>query len=152
MAEIQKEEAMLETTVEEWENVKLAEFSKSYPARILASHEDDEVRALTTAAISERHQLSHIYSRERPVEREEDKLFNLLPTALTVWKNGILDRQMNELLSRFREIAGKGMADEEREMQARLNDLFRMRSEVAKNIGDRILAPARRSGRPGSKK
>ena len=86
------------------------------------------------------------------MEREEDKLFNLLPTALTVWKNGILDRQMNELLSRFREIAGKGMADEEREMQARLNDLFRMRSEVAKNIGDRILAPARRSGRPGSKK
>ncbi len=152
VAEIQKEEAMLETTVEEWENVKLAEFSKSYPARILASHEDDEVRALTTAAISERHQLSHIYSRERPVEREEDKLFNLLPTALTVWKNGILDRQMNELLARFREIAGKGMADEEREMQARLNDLFRMRSEVAKNIGDRILAPARRSGRPGSKK
>lgn len=152
VAEIQKEEAMLETTVEEWENVKLAEFSKSYPARILASHEDDEVRALTTAAISERHQLSHIYSRERPVEREEDKLFNLLPTALTVWKNGILDRQMNELLARFREIAGKGMADEEREMQARLNDLFRMRSEVAKNIGDRILAPARRSGRPGTKK
>lgn len=141
VAEIRKEESRLEENLAEWETERIAEFSRSYPSRILASHEDDAVRALTTEAISERHQLSHIYSREKSLEKEEDKLYNLLPTALTVWKNGILDRKLSELLTRFREIADKGMAEEEREMQARLNELFRMRSEVAKNIGDRILAP-----------
>jgi len=143
VGDIQKEEAKLEDSLAEWENDRLNEFAKAYPSRVLASHEDDTIRALTTEAISERHQLSHIYSRERPVEKEEDKLFNLVPTALTVWKNGILDQQLNNLFAKFREISGKGMEEEERKMQAQLNDLIRMRSEVAKNIGDRILDPGK---------
>lgn len=141
VAEIQREEARLEESIETWETSQIADFSRTYPSKILASHENDIVRRLTTEAISERHHLSQIYSRERPAEKEEDKLFSLIPTAITVWKNGILDQQLNDLFRQFREIAGKGLQDKEREMQARLAEMIHMRSEVAKNIGDRILYP-----------
>ena len=144
MIEIGKEEQKLEERINEWEANELAEYAKTYPSRIMASHENDIIRHLATEALRERHQLSHIYSRERPAEREEDKLLTLLPTAITVWKNGILDQKMNALFARFREIAGKGNSEEEREIQAQLADIIRIRSEIAKNIGDRIICPTKK--------
>lgn len=144
MIEIGKEEQKLEENIKEWEATQLAEYAKSYPSRIMASHENDTIRHIATEALRERHQLSHIYSRERPAEREEDKLLTLLPTAITVWKNGILDQKMNALFARFRQIAGKGNSDEERDIQAQLADIIRVRSEIAKNIGDRIICPTKK--------
>lgn len=143
ISDIQREEKRLDDSILSWEADKVFEFSRIYPSKVLASHENGVIRQLTNDAIREKHQLSQIYSRERPVEREEDKLINLLPTAITVWKNGILDRQLNELFRQFREIAGKGMNNEERAMQARLSELIKIRSEVAKNIGDRIICPGK---------
>ena len=144
MLEIEKEEQKLEDSLAAWETQQIAEFSKTYPSRIMASHENDIIRSLATEALRERHQLSHIYSREHPVESEEDKILTLVPTAITVWKNGILDQKLNALLVRFREIAGKGNHDEEREIQVQLADIIRVRSEIAKNIGDRIICPTKK--------
>ena len=144
VSEIEKEERRLESDLARWEEGEITEFTKAYPSKELASHENDLFRRMAMAAIQEKHQLSHIYFREgTTVELEEDKLFSLLPTALTVWKNGILDIKFNALLARFREIAGKGDPEEERKIQAQLSEYIRMRSEVAKNIGDRILSPKR---------
>ncbi len=143
IADIEREENKLNESISTWEADKIFEYSRIYPSKEFASHESGIVRQLTNEAIREKHHLSQIYSRERPVEREEDKLINLLPTAITVWKNGILDQQLNTLFKQFREIAGKGMHDEERAMQAKLSELIRIRSEVAKNIGDRIICPGK---------
>ena len=76
------------------------------------------------------------------MEKEEDKLFQLIPTAMDVWRNGILDMRFNSLLARFREISGKGQYDEEREIQSKLAGMIKLRSEIAKSIGDRIICPA----------
>ena len=151
--EITKEENKLEEKIALWETERLFEFSRTYPTRELASHENDIVRKITTEAIQERHQLSNIYSRDHQTEREEDKLYSLIPTALTVWKNGILDIRLNDLFSEFRKIAGKGMAEEELKLQSDIAELIRLRSQVAKNIGDRIIDPGvasmkRRPGKP----
>lgn len=142
MNEIEREEKKLEEQLTAWEAYEIAEFSKAYPAKELASHENDTVRLLTTEAICEKHHLSRIYSRETPVEKEEDKLFQLIPTAMDVWRNGILDMRFNSLLARFREISGKGQYDEEREIQSKLAGMIKLRSEIAKSIGDRIICPA----------
>lgn len=139
--EIKRAEDKLEEEIAQWEENKIYEFSRSYPSRILASHENDVVRRLTMEAISEKHQLSKIYYREKPMERDDSHLFSLLPSAITVWKNGLLDKQFNELINEFRNIAGKGMQEEEKNMQAKILELSRIRSEFAKNIGDRILCP-----------
>lgn len=146
MNEIAKEEQKLEQSIEEWEENEVAEFSKAYPSKELASHENDLVRHITTDAISERHQLSHIYSREKPVEREEDKLFHLLPIAMTVWKNGILDQKIKNLFTQLREICGQGKIAEEQAIQAEMAELMKLRSEIAKDIGDRIIYPTSRKG------
>lgn len=139
--EIQREEQKLEESLNNWEDEMVAEFSRAYPSKELASHENDIVRRLTTEAITEPHQLSHIYSRERPVEKEEDKLITLLPTAIYVWKNGILDLELKRLMSEFREISRSGIHEQALRVQMQISELMRERSELAKNIGDRILCP-----------
>lgn len=141
MNEIEREEKKLEDSLRAWEETEIAEFSKTFPSKELASHENDIVRQLTTEAIRERHHLSQIYSRERPAEQEEDKLLQLIPMAMDVWRNGILDLRFNNLMSRFREISGKGYNDEEREIQVKLAEMIKLRSQVAKNIGDRTICP-----------
>lgn len=143
IGEIQREEQKLEEEINNWEEERIMEFSRIFPSKELASHENDIIRRLTTDAITEPHQLSHIYSREKPVEKEEDKLINLLPTSIYVLKNGILDMEMKELMSKFREISGKGKREEELKIQLELSELMKYRSELAKNIGDRILCPVR---------
>lgn len=140
--EIQREEQKLEERVDAWAEEQIVNFARSYPSKVLASHENDIVRRITTEAISEPYQLSHIYSRERPVEKEEDKLISLLPTAIYVWKNGILDIEFKALMSELREISGKGDLNEVQKVQLQISELMRYRSELAKNIGDRILCPA----------
>lgn len=137
--EIKREEKLLEERLTKFAENEIQQFSRTYPSRMLASDEDDTVRVLTNEAILEPHQLSHIYSRERPVETEEDKLFNLLPQAITVWKNGILDVKFKELLRELQSVSTKNNPEEERRLQARLADLIKLRSELAKDIGDRIL-------------
>lgn len=145
MAEIERAERKLTDSVEEWAANEYEEFAKGFVADELASHELDDVRKLATEALFDRHQLSHIYSRERPAEREEDRLLTLLPTALTVWKNGLLDQQIKILFDRVREIKGKDNIEEEQRILIRLNELMQMRSSMAKNIGDRILLPKGKS-------
>lgn len=143
IGEIQREEQKLEEQINNWEEEQILEFSRIFPSKELASHENDIIRRLTTEAITEPHQLSHIYSREKPVEKEEDKLINLLPTAIYVLKNGILDIELKKHMAKFREISGKGNREEELKIQMELSELMKYRSELAKNIGDRILCPVR---------
>ncbi len=141
LSEIKREEIKLKEEVDNYAHEEITRFSREYPSRLLASHEVDTVRTITTEAILEPYQLSNIYSRERPVENEEDKLYQLLPMAVTVWKNGILDKNIADLVKQLQEISGKGNPDEERKLQGRLTEMMRLRSEVAKNIGDRIICP-----------
>lgn len=141
VGEIKKAEDKLKDEIDIRIASKIKDFRKSYPSRMLASHENDMVRYYTTEAIRERHTLSNIYSREHPIENEEDKLPTLLPTAITVWKNGILEQQFKNHIKEFQRVSLSGDLEQIRKMQAELNELIRMRSEVAKNIGDRILSP-----------
>lgn len=141
ISEIRKEEEKLEESLNGWSAEEIEKFSVDYPSRHLASHEDDEVRNLTNEAVLEPHRLSQIYSRDYPVESEKDKLFTLLPTAISVWKNGLLDLRFKDLLRQLQVIAGTGNEDEERRLQSQLSTLIKARSEFAKNIGDRIICP-----------
>ncbi|MDE5874697.1 MAG: hypothetical protein K2H15_03545, partial [Muribaculaceae bacterium] len=142
-ADIQRAEQRLEEKLDEWEFDEKEEFSKAYIAKELSNHEMDSIRKFAVEALMERHQLSNIYSREMPAQREEDRLYRLLPAALSVWKNGIIDMTIKNLFSRLQEIAGKGNLQEEQDLQLQLARLLKERSEIAKNIGDRILSPPR---------
>lgn len=140
--EIERAEKKLEEELESYRNETLIEFSKDYPGRQLASHEDGEVRNMVTELIRERHQLSHIYMRDNSVvERDEDRLGVLVPRAMTEWKNELLNLRLKELFSRFHDISGKGDSEAESKLMMEMNALMRLRSQVAKDIGERILSP-----------
>ncbi len=140
--EIERAEKKLNEELENYRSESLIEFSKDYPGRQLASHEDGDVRKVVTELIRERHQLSHIYMRDNNVvERDEDRLGTLVPRAITEWKNEILNLKLKELFKQFREISGKGDTAAESSLMLEMNALMRLRSQVAKDIGDRILSP-----------
>lgn len=82
---------------------------KIIPADSLASHEDGEVRHVVTELIRERHQLSHIYMRDNNyVERDEDRLSQAVPRAMTEWKNELLNLRLKEPVLPFSRNLRKG--------------------------------------------
>ncbi len=147
--EIERAEKKLEEELDEYRKESIKEFSKDYPSRQLSSHEDDYVRSTVNNIISERHQLSHIYTRDNnTIEREEDRLNVLMPRAITEWKSEILNLKLKDLFAKFHEISGKGDLESEKQIMNEMNNIMRCRAEVAKNIGERILSPREKNSNP----
>lgn len=146
ISEIERAEKKLDEELQAYRRESITEFSKDYPARQLLSHEDDDIRAAVNELIRERHQLSHIYMRDNNViERDEDRLGILIPRAITEWKSEILNQKLKDLFTKFHDISGKGNSEEETKLMREMNMLMRMRSEVAKEIGERIISPRRKN-------
>ena len=144
MAQIEKAESKMEESLHVFREASLEELVRDFPGRQLASHEDDEIRNAALDLLREKHQLSNIYTKDGVYERVEDRLHKLVPRAVVEWKSELLNLQLKQLLQRFHEVAGKGNLEEERNLQMQLNALMKMRTEVARQIGERILQPNRR--------
>lgn len=144
VAEIKKAEKKIESEIEEHRKRELSDFVKDFPGRMLASHEDDKVRELALRLMFEKHQLSNIYRKEATHDSEEDKLQILVVRALDEWKNEIINQRMAQLFSEFSDISGTGDLKKERELQAKLAALMRIRAEMAKAIGERIIFNGRK--------
>lgn len=156
VGEIEREERRMEESLSEYRDSSLEEFAKDYPSRILASHEDGEIRNEITDLIKERHQLSAIYTKDNNVvERDEDKLDILVDRAISELKSEILNQKLLKLFRQFHELSEAVISDEEKlqrekQLQLEMNALMKVRSQVAKEIGERILSPLTRRMNPGS--
>lgn len=142
VAEIKKAEKKLNDSIEEFRNNQIKEFTKEYISRKLASDENDEVRITCIRMLQERHHLSQIYQKgDMPIERDEDRLQYLVPRAMTEWRSEILTNRLKNILAEFHNIAGKGNTEREEELMMEITNINKLRSRVAKEIGDRILSP-----------
>lgn len=138
--EIKREEKKLEADLNQRREAQIKELTKDYPGRMLGSHEDDEIRKMTFELLFEKHQLSNIYLKDGTTELEEDKLSVLLVRAIDEWKNEIINLRIKELFKKFHGLDGQtNTAEEQEKLQQELAGLIRMRSEMSKYIGDRIL-------------
>lgn len=138
--EIRREEERLAAAIAERRDGRLADFRKDWPGRELLSHEDDEVRREAAELLRERHQLSHIYSREAPAEREEDRLDILVPRAVIELKGEMLDIRLKELMKELSEAVAKGDTEEEHRIDLEISDILSMRKEIALDMGERTLS------------
>lgn len=138
--EIRRGEERLAAAIAERRDGRLADFRKDWPGRELLSHEDDEVRREAAELLRERHQLSHIYSREAPAEREEDRLDILVPRAVIELKGEMLDIRLKELMKQLSEAVAKGDAEEEHRIDLEISDILSMRKEIALDMGERTLS------------
>lgn len=146
MSQIEKEEKKLEAEISALRSAAEVEFSKNFASRILASHEEDDIRATVNELIRETHQLSHIYERNNDVDvREENRFPMLVMRSIVELKNEMLNLKLKDLFTKFREISGKGDDEAERKLQMQISAIMRLRSQIAKDIGERILFPSKSS-------
>lgn len=146
VAEIDKEEKKLEENINAFIAESLDDFSRAYPSKELASCEDDGVRRIVTELISEKHQLSHIYMRDNmKPEREEDRLGALVSRAIMEWRYEIVNTKLKEMFQLLGEAVEKGDVESEHSLQQNISNLMYYRSQMAKDIGDRILYTSMRN-------
>lgn len=114
------------------------EFRQHYLEHRLCSHHDNQVREVSTQLVCEQHQLSKIHSEFTKVLSEFDRLDPLVPIALNNWKNAIIGQRIEEIKLQLKQ--GKSDVPAE-ELLQRLQDLYKLRSQLAKLIGDRVVNP-----------
>ena len=69
----------------------------------------------------------------------------LVMRSIVELKNKLLNQKLKELITKFREISGKGDEEAERKLQMQISAIMRLRSQIAKDIGERILFPSKSS-------
>lgn len=112
---------------------------KDFAVRQLCSHEEDDIRRIAMQLSFDKHHLSNIYIKEGTNNTEEEKLTVLLVRAIDEWKNELINQRITSLFEKVRNIAGKGLLEEEQKLQQELASLMKLRSEMARIIGERIL-------------
>lgn len=141
LADMQSEEQRLEQAIAERRNADLAEFAMIWPGQQLASAENNDVRTTSTRLLTAKYQLSRVYSRNGAhVADESERLGELIPRALDEWKDSILQQRQQDLRKQLAEASAAGETDTVSRIQQELVDLMAMRSQVARNIGDRIIS------------
>ena len=124
-------------------------YMKEYPARMLASHEDDEIRRLATEILSSPRRLSNIYIKDvRPEELEKEeqaRMGSAVDRGILELKSEVLEEEYLDKMSRLREaVAGNAPAEDVRELQSQLRNIMQLRSNLAKDLGDRAVSPSNR--------
>ncbi len=117
--------------------LKINEFRKNYLEKKLCSHPDDTVRHTALEMVSEKHQLSKIYSNEGFEKSIEERLDTIISEAVNNLKNSILTYNILLLQQQIPYAQGQ----QAQELLAQLQDLYQTRKELALMIGERVVNP-----------
>lgn len=118
-------------------------FNCQYIANALLSSPDDDTRRISTDLVSERHVLSKVHTKYAKIETELDRLLELVPRAITEWKDAIIDCEIKAIQQEMKAIVDSGNNDSPRllELMSRNVELNNTKKELAKVIGERIITP-----------
>ena len=143
LSEITAREQALQTDCDERYNEDLKQFTICYIEKILASSPDDELRRLTTDLVSEKYHLSKVHTKFTKIETEVDRLDILVERAVYELKDAILECQTRDLRDEIRRACQSPIPDpaEVSRLMARNIELTQLRSQFAKYLGERIIAP-----------
>ena len=115
------------------------EFAATYLSRLMCSSPDDVVRNLATDLVVDRHILSKVHTKYAKVDTEQDLLGELVPRALHELKDAILWTRLTD--ARRRMAACAADYDSAIALMREIQEIESARSELAKLIGDRVIAP-----------
>ena len=141
LAGIEKEEHLAEEEISAMTDNSLAEFSVDFVSRILASHEDDEIRKAVLEMITVKYRLSKYHTKYTRVETEEDRLGDLIFRALNEWKQGILQTRLSALISDLTKAQEDGDDKRTCELQLQIFEYEKLRRQFASSTGDRVILP-----------
>lgn len=118
-------------------DAKIREFRKNYLEKKLCSHFDDDVRATALSLVSDKHQLSKIYSMENFEHSIESRLITIISEAINNLKNSILNYEIIVTKEQLKYAQG----EEAHKLMTQLQNLYQTRKELAKFIGERVVNP-----------
>lgn len=137
--DVEKKEKELENRIEEYRKSQICEFQKYYLEKKLCSHQDDEIRRVALDLVSDKHYLSKIHTRYGSIKTDLERLDNLIPQAIYNWKNALIQCQIKDNQKRLPELATNVIKLEE--ALKRIQELYDLRKELAKYLGDRVVNP-----------
>ncbi len=114
------------------------QFSSDYLLKILCSLDEDAVRQLACdLAADNLPQLSKIHTQYAVIIEERDKLVTLVPERIYNWKNALLALKINEAKQQI----AQASPDQLPALIEYLQQLYQVRHELARRIGDRVVNP-----------
>ncbi len=137
VAAIEKKEQELLSGINKEMEGRINEFRKNYLEKKLCSHFSDEVRSTALQLVSEKHQLSKIYSMENIEHSIESRLNTIVPEAIMNLKNAIISCQILDTHQQLKFAHGS----EAKDLLLQLQQLFETRKEIARFIGERVVNP-----------
>lgn len=117
----------------------LEEFAATYLSRLMCSSPDDVVRNIATDLVVDRHILSKVHTKYAKVDTEQDLLGELVPRALHELKDAILWTRLTDAKRRMTACATD--YDSAIAVMREIQEIESARTELAKLIGDRVIAP-----------
>ena len=137
MAAIDKKEKEILKGITNEMDSKIREFRKNYLEKKLCSHIDGDVRATALRLVSDKHQLSKIYSMENIEHSIESRLGTIIPEAINSLKNSILNYDIIVISEQLKRAQG----EQAQQLMTQLQNLYQTRKELAKFIGERVVNP-----------
>ena len=136
--DIEHKEKELNEKIDAYKNEQYNHFKINYIEKKLNSHPDDSVRKITLALVCEKHALSKIHSRFGSVKTDFDRLDVLVPQALHNWKDALILCQIKECQQQMQISTN---SNECADLLRQLKELFDLRKELARYLGDRVVNP-----------
>lgn len=143
LSEITAKEQALQDECDEFYKIELTQFTACYIEKILTSSPDDEIRRLTTDLVSEKYRLSKVHTKFTKIETEIDRLDVLVERAVYELKDAILECQARKLREELRAVCASPHPSQTEiaELMKRNLELTQIRTQFAKYLGERIVAP-----------
>lgn len=141
IADKQRKEAEAQTRIAREMEEELQTFETNFLERYFTTHPDSSISMLAVDLVSEKYQLSKVHTKFQKVELEADRLWELIPRAIYELKNAILELSIKQIQEQIKEASRN--KDEQRiiELIEQNVELNRVRTALAKQIGDRIVSP-----------
>ena len=141
IADKQRKEAEAQTRIAREMEEELQTFETNFLERYFTTHPDSSISMLAVDLVSEKYQLSKVHTKFQKVELEADRLWELIPRAIYELKTAILEQSIKQIQEQIKEASRN--KDEQRiiELIEQNVELNRVRTALAKQIGDRIVSP-----------
>ncbi len=137
--EITKKENFINAEIDQNKQLEIKNFRNNFLERKLCSSPEDTIRTTALTLVSEKHHLSKIHTKHNQLKTEFDKLTTLVPEAIYNWKSALILCQIKDIQKELNDNKGDAAATEN--LLKRMQDLFYLRSQLAKYLGDRVVNP-----------
>jgi DNA primase len=107
--------------------------------RHFLNHRDPQISLLTADLLTEPYELSKIHSRFQAIEKDEDKLDELIPHVLVDLKNAIILGREHQLKEKMKKAQLDRDEAEITKLTKNLMEILEIKKDLSRNLGERIV-------------